>query len=114
MTTIYHNPRCSKSRAALKLLEQRGIAPEIVLYLDHPPSVETLRELTQMLGVGIRALLRRAEPVYRELNAGRPELSEQQLLQMVADHPALLERPVVLHGGRAAVGRPPENILSIL
>ena len=114
MTTIYHNPRCSKSRATLALLQERGIEPEVVLYLDAPPSVAVLKELTAMLGCSVREIIRRGEDVYRELGLRDAGLSEEALLAAVAAHPRLLERPIVVHGDKAVVGRPSENVLGIL
>ena len=114
MTTIYHNPRCSKSRTTLGLLEERGIDPDVVLYLNDPLDAATLAELTRKLGVGIREIMRSGEARYKELNAGDPALSEEQLIAMVSENPILLERPIVVNGDRAAVGRPPENVLDIL
>lgn len=114
MTTIYHNPRCSKSRATLALLQARGIAPDIVRYLDTPPDAALLKSLTGKLGCSIRDLMRTGEAAYRELNLRDKTLSEDALIDIVAAHPQLLQRPIVVHGQRAAIGRPPENVLEIL
>ena len=114
MTTIYHNPRCSKSRATLALLEEHGVSPDVVLYLENPPTTDEIALLTKKLGVGIREIMRSGEAVYKELGAGNPALEEGELTQMVADNPILLERPIVVNGDRAAVGRPPENVLEII
>ena len=114
MTTIYHNPRCSKSRATLALLEEQGVAPDVVLYLETPPDADEITALTKKLGVNIREIMRSGETVYKELTAENPDLSEGDLVQMVADNPILLERPIVVNGDRAAIGRPPENVLEIL
>ena len=114
MTTIYHNPRCSKSRATLALLEEHGVAPDVVLYLENPPTTDEIALLTKKLGVGIREIMRSGEAVYKELGAGNPALEEGELTQMVADNPILLERPIVVNGDRAVVGRPPENVLEII
>ena len=114
MTTIYHNPRCSKSRATLALLEEHGVSPDVVLYLENPPDAGQIALLAQKLGVSIRDIMRRGETVYKELNAGNPNLGDGELVQLVADNPILLERPIVVNGNRAAIGRPPENVLEIL
>lgn len=112
---IYHNPRCSKSRETLKLLEERGIKPDVILYLETPPSVDTLQELVSKLGLGsARDLMRKGEEIYKELNLADPAINEQQLLQALADHPRLIERPIVLAQGKARLGRPPEQVLEIL
>ena len=114
MTTIYHNPRCSKSRATLALLEERGVAADVVLYLETPPDEDEIAELTEKLGLGIREIMRRGEAVYKELDAGNPDHGEDDLIRLVADNPILLERPIVVNGDRAAIGRPPENVLEII
>jgi len=112
--TVYHNPRCSKSRATLALLEARGITANVVLYLDTPPDRARLEALLGMLGLGPRGLLRQGEPLYRELGLGDPSLDDEYLLQALLDHPLLMERPIVVHRGRAIIGRPPEKVLEIL
>lgn len=112
--TIYHNPRCSKSRQALALLEERGLAPEVILYLQQPPSAERLENLVKLLGITPRALLRTGEAVYKELNLADPELSDQQIIDAMAAHPKLIERPIVVKGERAVLGRPPENVLELV
>ncbi len=112
---IYHNPRCSKSRATLKLLEERGIEPEIVKYLETPPSAEELKEIIRMLGLSsARELMRKKEKEYKELRLDDPSLSEEALIQAMVEHPRLIERPIVVKDGKAAIGRPPENVLAIL
>ncbi|VEI67090.1 arsenate reductase (glutaredoxin) [Serratia rubidaea] len=113
--TIYHNPRCSKSRETLALLEQHGVQPEVVLYLDTPPSVEQLTTLLQQLGFSsARDLMRKKEDLYKTLNLADDGLSEQQLLQALAANPKLIERPIVVKGQQARIGRPPEQVLDIL
>jgi arsenate reductase len=112
--TIFHNPRCSKSRATLALLEERGIAPRVVRYLETPPSGDELRELIAALRIDARGLMRRKEPIYAELGLDDPSLSEEQLIAAMAAHPVLIERPVVRCAGRAVIGRPPEKVLAIL
>lgn len=106
--TIWHNPRCSKSRAALALLQARGIAPKIRLYLDNPPSAAEIEQVLARLGVAPDALARKTEPEYR------PGTSPADLIAAMAATPKLIERPVVIAGGRAAIGRPPEAVLAIL
>lgn len=112
--TIYHNPRCSKSRQALELLQQRGIEPDIVLYLEHPPTRKLLKELTKKLGMNVRDLLRRGEEEYKTLNLADTTLSDDELLAAMVAHPKLIERPIVVCGGSARMGRPPENVLELL
>lgn len=111
---IYHNPRCSKSRQTLALLHERGLEPEIVLYLESPPSEAVLEELLDMLGMPARDLMRRKEAPYRELGLDDPSLTRAELVAAMASHPILIERPVVVSGTRAAIGRPPEKVLEIL
>jgi len=114
MPTIYHNPRCSKSRQTLSLLQDQGIAPEIVLYLETTPSPETITLLLKKLGFNARQLLRRGEQEYKDQNLANASLSEQQLIAAMAKYPKLIERPIVINGDRAAIGRPPESVLEIL
>ena len=111
---LYHNTRCSKSRGALELLQARGIEPELVHYLETPPSPAELRGLLRMLGTGARGLLRTGEPEYAELGLVDPSLTEDALIAAMAAHPKLIERPVFVHGDRAVIGRPPERVLEIL
>lgn len=110
---IYHNPRCSKSRETLALLEERGIEPDVVRYLDTPLTVETLRELARRLGMGAHDMIRSNESVYRELGLG-PDSDEDALFAAMAQHPVLLQRPIVVANGKARIGRPPESVLDIL
>ena len=112
--TIYHNPRCSKSRATLKLLEERGIAPEIVEYLKTPPDAATLDELLTKLGLEPRNLMRRKEAPYRKNGLDDEGLSREALIAAMVADPILIERPIVVSGGKAALGRPPEAVLDIL
>ena len=114
MTTLYHNPRCSKSRATLALLRENGVEPDIVNYLNNPPDAAALRDITAMLGCSVRDIVRSGEAVYRELGLADNAPSEDALFDIIAANPRLLERPIVVHDGKAAVGRPPENVLSIL
>ncbi len=98
----------------MELLHTRGVEPEIVYYLENPPDAGTLKELTRQLGCSIRQIIRSGESVYGELGLASRNLSEDDLIRIVIENPRLLERPIVVHHGKAAVGRPPENILSIL
>lgn len=112
--TLYHNPRCSKSRAALELLEARGLAPNVRRYLDTPPSSDELRALLSKLGLPARQLLRSGEEEYQTLNLADTSLSEAQLLAAMAAHPKLIERPILIAGDRAVIGRPTEKLLELL
>lgn len=112
--TLYHNPRCSKSRGALELLEARGLAPTVVRYLETPPSAAELRELLAKLGMSARQLLRTGEEEYQTLGLADTSLSEEQLIEAMATHPRLIERPILIVGDKAVVGRPPEKVLEIL
>jgi arsenate reductase len=111
---LYHNPRCSKSRAALELLQERGYEPEIVPYLEQPPSPAELRELLRLLGLGARDLLRTGEDEYTQLGLDDASLGDEALIEAMSTHPRLIERPVLVHGGKAIVGRPAERVLEIL
>jgi arsenate reductase len=113
-TRLYHNPRCSKSRGALELLQARGIEPTLIAYLDAPPSVAQLRGLLALLGLPARDLLRSGEDAYRELGLADPALDDEQLIAAMAAHPRLIERPIFVHAGRAVIGRPPERVLGLL
>ena len=112
--TLYHNPRCTKSRQTLALLRERGVEPEIVEYLKAPPDAETLRALLTKLGCAPRALMRRKEAAYRERGLDDPALDDDALVAAMAADPILIERPIAVRGERAALGRPPENVLDIL
>ena len=112
-TIIWHNPRCSKSRAGLKYLEEKGIEHEVVRYLDTPPSAEELTEVLQKLGMSPRELMRTKETIYREL--GLKEVTDDAaLIAAMAEHPKLIERPVVIRGDKAVVARPAEKIDEVL
>ena len=113
-TKLFHNSRCSKSRGALELLQARGIEPEIVYYLETPPDAAQLRELLGMLGLPPRALLRSGEPEYAQLGLGDESLDDDALIDAMAKHPRLIERPVFVHRGRAVIGRPPERVLDLI
>ena len=112
--TIWHNPRCSKSRQTLQLIEDRGLEPTIVEYLRTPPSTEELEQVLRMLGLEPRDLMRKKEAAYKEQSLDEPSLSPQELVQAMVDNPVLIERPVVIVGNKAALGRPPENVLDLL
>jgi arsenate reductase (glutaredoxin) len=114
MVTIFHNPRCSKSRRSLELLEARGIKPNIVEYLKQPPSAAELKAILRKLGMHPRDLLRRGEARYAELGLEDRDLSDDALVELMVENPILIERPIVVSGGKAAIGRPPERILEIL
>lgn len=112
--TIYHNPRCSKSRATLELLSARGFAPRVVNYLETPPTIAEIEKLLDMLGVEPRELMRKEEDEYSALGLADAKRTREQLVAAIATHPRLLQRPVVVFGGKAAMGRPPEAVLAIL
>jgi len=113
--TIYHNPRCSKSRETLSLLKSHGVEPQVVLYLETPPDAATLRGLVQMLNLSsARDLMRQKEELYRTLNLADSGLSEEALIQAMVENPKLIERPVVVKQGQARIGRPPEQVLELL
>jgi arsenate reductase len=112
--TIYHNPRCSKSRATLALIEARGIKPKIVDYLKTPPSAAELKAILRKLGLKARDVLRAGEPIYAELGLEDRDLDDDALIALMVKNPILIERPIIVAGNKAAVGRPPENVLAIL
>jgi arsenate reductase len=113
--TIWHNPRCSKSRQTLQLLQAKGIEPDVRLYLSDPPSVDELDGVLSLLGLEPRALMRRKETPFKELNLKDDGLSRAKLVDAMAKNPVLIERPIVIRGDdAAAVGRPPENVLELL
>ncbi|UJS23262.1 arsenate reductase (glutaredoxin) [Thiothrix winogradskyi] len=112
--TLYHNPRCSKSRQALEILEAEGIIPTLVKYLEKPPTAAALNDLLDMLGMDPRGLMRKGEAEYTELNLANPDLSREQLIQAMVTHPRLIERPIMIKDGQAIIGRPPEKVLDLL
>ncbi len=112
--TIYHNPKCSKSRETLALLQNKGVTPQIVEYLKTPPDAATLKQIIKLLGIGPRDLMRRKEEPYKTLGLDDPKLSNDALIAAMVAHPILIERPIVVAHGKAALGRPPENVLAIL
>lgn len=112
--TLYHNPRCSKSRQALALLEDRHVQPRIVRYLETPPSIAELRTLLGELNLTPRELIRKQEEPYKILNLKDPGLGDEALIKAMHKHPILIERPIAQAQGKAVVGRPPENVLELL
>jgi arsenate reductase len=112
--SIFHNPRCSKSRATLALLHDRGIEPEIILYLETPPDADELRSILDKLDCSPRALMRKGEAEYKEQGLNDETLSDEDLIRAMVATPKLIERPIVLSKGRAAIGRPPDSVLEIL
>lgn len=111
---LYHNPRCSKSRGALELLQERGIEPQVVRYLDTPPDAATLRTLVRKLGIRPRELLRTGEEEYRSLGLADESVGDDAIIQAMAAHPRLIERPILMRDERAVIGRPPERVLELL
>ena len=112
-TTIWHHPRCSKSRQTLTLLEERGISAAVRLYLDDAPSTAEVAEVLNQLGIAPWELLRRGEKVFKELGLDK-NTADQALIEAMSANPILIERPIVIHAGRAALGRPPESVLGLL
>ena len=112
--TIYHNPRCSKSRQTLELIRGKGVEPEIVLYLDDVPAAEDIQDALQMLALKPMDLIRRNEAEFKEHFAGADELTNEQLINLMRLYPKVIERPIVVNKGKAVIGRPPENVLEVL
>ena len=113
-TTIFHNPRCSKSRAALEMLTEKGIEADVVKYLDTPPNRETLEQILELSDMQPRDLMRKGETEYGDNNLSDESLTRDQLIAALIEFPKLLERPIVVANGKAAIGRPIENIINIL
>lgn len=111
---IYHNPRCSKSRQTLALIKDRGIEPEIIEYLKTPPSASEFKQILKLLNMTPRDLIRGQEAAYKEAGLDNPDLTTDQLIHTMIAYPILIERPIVVVGDKAALGRPPENVLAIL
>ncbi|KZY35284.1 arsenate reductase (glutaredoxin) [Oleiphilus sp. HI0043] len=111
---IYHNPRCSKSRQTLALIEEKGIQPEIVLYLDDTPDAKKISEILGKLGIGARELLRKGEQAYKDNELADKTLSDAQLIDAMTKFPKLIERPIVIKGDKAVLGRPTENVLELI
>ena len=113
-TRIYLNPNCSKCRLSMQLLDDKGINPEVTEYLNEPPSIEELKNILDLLSLEPRELMRQHEAPYKELNLADESLSRDALIQAMVDNPVLIERPIIIHNGKATIGRPPEKILDIL
>ena len=111
--TIYHNPRCSKSRNTLALLQEQGIEPDVVLYLETVPDAAEIRDLLHKLDMPAAQLVRRGEEAYKAAGLSR-DSSEEEIIAAMASHPKLIERPIVIHGDRSVLGRPPENVLDLI
>tara|TARA_R110002111_G_scaffold168038_1_gene233897 strand:- start:203264 stop:203608 length:345 start_codon:yes stop_codon:yes gene_type:complete len=114
MIKIYHNPRCGKSRQTLALLEEAGIEPEVIEYLKTPPTAEALDSLLKKLKMSPQDLMRKGEDIYRELKLAERELSRQEAIAILVEYPKLMERPIVVKGRQAVIGRPPENVNELL
>ena len=111
---IYHNPRCSKSRQTLALLEEKGVILEIIEYLKTPPNQQTLKEIINKLDIAPIDLMRKSEPIYKKLNINKESKDIQSLLDVMVENPILIERPIVVANGKAVIGRPPESVLDIV
>ena len=114
MTTIYHNPRCSKSRASLEMLEEKGVNPTIIKYLDTPPNKQELAEILGKLGLQAEQIVRKGEALFSELGLNDKTLSNEEWIEILAQNPKLIERPIVVNGNKAAIGRPIERVIDIL
>ena len=110
---IYHNPRCGKSRQTLALLEEKGAKPEIIKYLETPPNQAELEEIIQLLQISPFELIRKNEAIFKENYKGK-EFSDEEWIATLLQHPKLIERPIVIHNGKATIGRPPEKVLELL
>ena len=111
---IYHNPRCSKSRNTLAILDEKGVSYDVIKYLDTPPNKAEIKEILDELGIPARELLRKGEAKYKELNLNNESLSEDEIVDAMVNHPILIERPIVITEKGAIIGRPPESILKII
>ena len=112
--TLYHNPDCSKSRATLALLEQNDVSADIIFYLETPPDAAQLKVLLGKLNLGVRDILRMSEPEFEELGLDDQSLSDEIVLDILSNHPKLLQRPIAVRGEKAIIGRPPENVLELI
>lgn len=112
--TIYYNPRCRKSREALQIINEKGIEPDVKLYLDNPPTTQELSEILRKMGKRPRDIFRKSEPLYKDLGLKNKDLTDDALLDFLHENPILIERPIVVKGQRAVLGRPPEDIKKIL
>jgi len=111
---MYHNPSCSKSRETLQILEDNHMSPDIIEYLEQPPTAQELRDVINMLGVSARDLLRTSEPAYREADLDDDTLTDDEIIEAICKFPALLQRPIVISGDTAVIGRPPTRVLEII
>jgi arsenate reductase len=112
--TVYHNPRCSKSRAAMEYLEEHGIEADVVKYMDSPPDANDIKELLSMLGMSPRELMRKHEKVFKDAGLDDPTFTDDELIEAMAQCPSLIERPIVVNNGKAVLARPPETVQDIL
>ena len=113
-TRIYLNPNCSKCKLSMQLLDDKGIKPKVTEYLNEPPGIDELKNILKLLSLEPRELMRQHEAPYKELNLADESLSRDALIQAMIDNPILIERPIIIHNGKATIGRPPEKILDIL
>ena len=114
LVTIFHNPRCSKSRQTLSLIQEKNIDINIIEYLKTPPDISQLRQILKQLGYEPRQLMRKSEQIYKDLDLGNENKTAEDLIIAMTQHPILIERPIVLSGEKAVIGRPPESVLTIL
>ena len=112
--TIFHNPRCSKSRQTLSLIQEKNIDINIIEYLKTPPDISQLKQILEQLGYEPRQLMRKSEQIYKDLDLGNENKTAEDLIIAMTQNPILIERPIVLSGEKAAIGRPPESVLNIL
>lgn len=112
--TVYHNPRCSKSRAAMEYLEENGIEADVIKYMDSPPDANDIKELLSMLGMSPRELMRKHEKVFKDAGLDDPTFTDDELIEAMAQCPSLIERPIVVNNGKAVLARPPETVQDIL
>jgi arsenate reductase len=111
---MYHNPNCSKSRETLQILEDNQMSPDIIEYLEQPPTAQELKDVIKLLGVSVRDLLRTTEPVYREAGLDDDTLTDDEIIAAICEFPVLLQRPIVISGDTAVIGRPPTRVLEII
>ncbi len=111
---IFHNPKCSKCRLTMEILNDKGVNTSVIEYLKTPPNSDELTEILDLLGIEPRELMRKHEAPYKENNLDNPELTRDQLIQAMIDHPILIERPIIINGKKATIGRPPEKVFDIL
>lgn len=112
--TLYHNPRCSKSRQTLALLQENGIDPKIILYLETPPNPTTLKKILTMLNMSAKEFIRKKEDEYQKYKLNAATITEKALIEAMCKHPKLIERPIVVYKNKAVLGRPPENVLELI